>query len=354
MFGRTFPALECAACILTPKMVAASQHDRIKLLTNSELVQVLGKAGSYRARILKKARYVDEKGCVACGLCSEACPVTVPSAFDAGITTRKAIYLPFQQAVPNSFLVDAANCLYQTNQTCGACARKCPNGCVNLDEKDEVIEIAVGSIVMATGYDVLDVHKIGRYGYGKHPNVLTALEFERLTNDSGPTGGRIVCRTQKFSGSAMPAEWTFNPLGVSPRRIAIIHCVGSRDANHNRYCSQVCCMYSLKFAHLVKEKLPDAVCYEFYIDLRAFGKGYEEFAERIRQEGTFMVRGRSTSVTESGNGLVIRGEDIMSDRLRISGRYGSAGYWSDSGARERRTEQNSGHRLRCGRVVYGA
>jgi heterodisulfide reductase subunit A2 len=315
MFDKTFPTLDCAACILTPKMVAVGQHDMINLLTNSEVAEVSGTPGAYRAKILKRARRVDSKACVACSICSDVCPVSVLSDFDSGITTRKAIYVPFPQAVPNVYMVDAANCTYVKNGKCGACAKKCPKECINLNETDEIVEVEVGNIVIATGYDVLDAEKIERYGYGKHPNVLTALEFERLTNASGPTGGKIVTQSKQFNKRLKKEEWVFDPAGQPPRSVAIIHCVGSRDASYNPYCSRVCCMYSLKFAHLVKEKLHDAACYEFYIDMRAFGKGYEEFAERIKQEGAFVVRGRSATISESEGRLVVKGEDIVNDRL---------------------------------------
>jgi heterodisulfide reductase subunit A len=317
MFDKTFPTLDCAACILTPKMVSVGQHDMIGLFTNSQLEELTGSPGAYKAKIRKRARRVDIKSCVSCGICTDHCPVVVPSEFDSCITTRKAIYIPFPQAVPNTYLVDAENCTYVQSggKKCGACLKKCPKECINLNEKDEVIEVEIGNIILATGYDVLDAQKIARYGYGKYPNVLTALEFERLTNASGPTGGKIVTKTEKYDKRTKTQEWVFDPAGESPRAVAIVHCVGSRDSNYNSYCSRVCCMYSLKFAHLVKEKLHDTTCYEFYIDMRAFGKGYEEFAERIKQEGTFVVRGRSATVVESNGRLVVRGEDIIKDTL---------------------------------------
>ena len=317
MFDKTFPTLDCAACILTPKMVSVGQHEMIDLLTYSEVESISGSPGAFKATILRNTRRVDESSCVACGICSDVCPVSVPSEFDAGIATRKAIYIPFPQAVPNAYLVDESACTYvQTNgQKCGACAKKCPKGCVDLDAHGDVMQIEVGNVVVATGYDVLDARSIERYGYGTQPNVLTALEFERLTNASGPTGGRIVTKTKQFNKRKKAEEWVFDPDGASPRSVAIIHCVGSRDANYNAYCSRVCCMYSLKFAHLVKEKLPDAVCYEFYIDMRAFGKGYDEFFQRVKDEGTFVMRGRSGSVAEHDGQMIVRGEDIISDRM---------------------------------------
>jgi heterodisulfide reductase subunit A2 len=317
MFDKTFPTLDCAACILTPKMVAVAQHENIRLMTCTDVLDVGGSAGAYAVRLRSRARRVDVSDCVVCHACVEVCPVSVPSEFDAGISTRKAIYLPFPQAVPNSYLVDPDACTWvQTDgRKCGACLRKCTKHCIHLEEQDRMFELEVGHIIVATGYDVFDARRVARYGYGAHPNVLTALEFERLTNASGPTGGRIVLRTRRFNRRRKADEWVFDPGGPSPRRLAIIHCVGSRDRHYNPYCSRVCCMYSLKFAHLVREKLPDAECREFYIDMRAFGKGYEEFFERIRQEGVFVVRGRSASVEMRGDDMFVKGEDIVGDRV---------------------------------------
>jgi heterodisulfide reductase subunit A len=317
MFDKTFPTLDCAACILTPKMVAVGQHEMIDLLTYSEVESVTGVPGAFKATILRHARRVDESACVACAMCSDVCPVSVPSEFDAGIADRKAVYIPFPQAVPNAYLVDEASCTYvQTNgQKCGACAKKCPKDCIDLDAHGDVMQVEVGSVIVATGYETLDAARIEQYGYGVHPNVLTALEFERLTNASGPTGGRIVTKTLRHNKRKKVDEWVFDPEGAAPRSVAIIHCVGSRDTNYNAYCSRVCCMYSLKFAHLVKEKLPEAPCYEFYIDMRAFGKGYEAFFERIQDEGTFIIRGRSATVTSQDGQMYVKGEDILSDSV---------------------------------------
>ena len=317
MFDKTFPTLDCAACILTPKMVSVGQHDMIKLLTRSKVIAVSGKPGSYRVKIKQKARRVDILSCVACGLCVDACPIKVDSEFDAGISLRKAIYIPFPQAVPNAYLIDEAHCRYvlTDGEKCGVCLRKCPKECINLDEKDSTIDIEVGNIILATGYEMLDVSKIEQYGYGIYPNVLTSLEFERLTNASGSTGGRIVTKTKHINKKTKAEEWVFSPEGIPPRSVALIHCVGSRNKKYNPYCSRVCCMYSLKFAHLIKEKIPNVTVYEFYIDMRAFGKGYEEFAERIKQEGTFVIRGHSASVSMNNGQMFVRGEDIFNDRL---------------------------------------
>jgi heterodisulfide reductase subunit A len=317
MFDKTFPTLDCAACILTPKMVSVGQHDMIKLLTKSKVVSVSGKPGAYRVKIKQSPRFVDITSCVACNQCSDVCPVKVDSEFDAGISKRKAIYIPFPQAVPNAFLVDEKSCTYilSDGQKCGACVKKCPKECINLHEQEHVIDIEVGNIILATGYELLNITQIEQYGYGKFPNVLTSLEFERLTNASGTTGGRIVTKTSRMNKKTGKEEWYFSAEGVPPRSVALIHCVGSRNKNYNAYCSRVCCMYSLKFAHLIKEKIPNVSVYEFYIDMRAFGKGYEEFAERIKQEGTFVVRGHSASVDIKNDQMIVKGEDIFNDRL---------------------------------------
>lgn len=317
MFDKTFPTLDCAACILTPKMVSVGQHEMIRLLTRSNVVAVSGKPGAYRVKIRQKARFVDVKSCVACNICAEVCPVKVKSEFDAGISLRKAIYIPFPQAVPNAYLVDETSCTYilSEGQKCGACMKKCPKECIDLNEKDKVIDIEVGNIILATGYEFLDVGRIEQYGYGVYPDVLTSIEFERLTNASGTTGGRIVTKTKVTDKKTGKEQWIFSPEGIPPKSVALIHCVGSRNKKYNPYCSRVCCMYSLKFAHLLKEKVPNVNVYEFYIDMRAFGKGYEEFAERIKQEGTFVVRGHSASVAMKNGQMIVRGEDIFNDRL---------------------------------------
>jgi len=317
MFDKTFPTLDCAACILTPKMVSIAQHDMIDLMTRSEVESVSGVPGAYHVKIRQHARFVDIDACVACDICSGVCPVKVPSEFDAGLSMRKAIYIPFPQAVPNAYLIDPASCTYiQTDgEKCGVCAKKCPKECIDLHQQDTITEVDVGNIIIATGYDVLDAKKLEQYGYGIYPNVFTALEFERMTNASGSTGGKIVTKTKVQNKRTKEDEWVLLPDGVAPKSVAIIHCVGSRNKKYNAYCSRVCCMYSLKFAHLVREKVPNVECYEFYIDMRAFGKGYEEFAERIKSEGTFVVRGRSATVEMHGDQMIVNGEDIIHDKV---------------------------------------
>ena len=312
MFDKTFPTLDCAACILTPKMVEVGQHPNIDLLTYSEVRKVEGEPGNYKVTVLKKARRVDISVCIGCGVCAEKCPSKVPSEFDAGTTMRKAIYIPFPQAVPNKYLIDEANCRYvQEDGKCGVCAKVCPaENCINLDARDEEVELTVGNIIIATGFQVFDAKRMEQFGYGKYPNVLTSIEFERLVNAAGPTGGNLRFRTQDKKGN-----WIFEDQGKEPESVAIIHCIGSRDQNYHKYCSRVCCMYSLKMAHLVKEKDPKAEVYEFYIDMRAFGKGYEEFYERIKDEGVHIIRGKTAEIKQKGDKLLLRSEDMLRNRI---------------------------------------
>jgi len=310
-FDKTFPTLDCAACILTPKMVEVGQHKNIELITYSEIQEVSGIPGNFKVKIFKKARRVDIAKCIGCGTCSEKCPSKAPSEFDAGTTLRKAIYIPFPQAVPNKYLIDAENCTYVQKGKCGICVKVCPvENCINLDEKDEVIEINVGNIIVATGFKIFDAQKIKQLGYGKYPNVVTSLEFERIVNASGPTGGNIYLASIDKKGNRI-----FTTEGAIPKSLALIHCVGSRDENFNNYCSRVCCMYSLKLAHLIKEKLPEADVYEYYIDMRAFGKGYEEFYQRIKNEGIKIVQGKTAKIEENGSKLKLRSENILEGKL---------------------------------------
>jgi len=310
MFDKTFPTLDCAACILTPKMVEVGQHPLIDLMTYCEVQEISGEPGDFTVKILKKARRVDLTTCIGCGICAEKCPALSPSEFDVKTTLRKAIYVPFPQAVPNKFLIDEEHCIYVQKGKCGVCAKVCPPGSVHLDEKDEIIELNVGNIIVATGFQTFDASRAENLGYGKFPNVLTSLEFERLVNASGPTEGKITLRSTDKKGNPV-----FVKESKSPQKVALIHCVGSRDENYNRYCSKVCCMYSLKLAHLVKEKIPAAEVYEYYIDMRSFGKGYEEFYERIKTEGISVIRGKTAKIEQQGDRLLLRTEDIENAQL---------------------------------------
>ena len=299
---KTFPTLDCSACILTPKMVEADQHPNITLWSYSEVESVSGFIGNFTISVRKKARYVIEDLCTGCGICEEKCPrKVVDEVFEAGLGYRKAIYRPFPQAVPKYPVLDVSNCTYFERGKCKACQLLCPTGAIDFEQEDELIEIEVGNIILATGYQPFDARKIPQYGYGRLANVFTALEFERMVNSAGPTDGKLVLRD-----------------GVTqPQSVAIVHCVGSRDQNYHEYCSKVCCMYSLKFAHLVHERLPGTEVYNFYIDMRTPGKGYEEFYHRLLHEGTHFIRGRVAEVTDAARlpgedgKLIVQAEDTL-------------------------------------------
>ena len=305
-FDKTFPTLDCSACILTPKMSEVGQHENVTLLTYSELEEVSGSIGSFRVKIRKRARYVNEDVCTGCGVCAEKCPKKVTDhAFEAGLGQRKAIYTPFPQAVPRVPVIDADSCIWFQREKCRACEKLCPTGAIDFDQEDEIVEVEVGNIILATGWKLFDCTQLPQYGYGRLPNVYTAMEFERMCNAAGPTGGKIVLRDGK----------------TEPEAVAIIHCVGSRDANHNSYCSNVCCMAALKFGHLTLEKTRADV-YSFYIDLRTNHKDYEEFYQRLLGEGMHFVRGKVAEVTNADrmpfeNGkLIVQAEDTLLGRQR--------------------------------------
>ncbi len=303
-FDKTFPTLDCAACILTPKMVEAGSHPNIELMAYSEVIDVGGFDGDFEITVCKKARYVDADTCTGCGVCQEKCPKKViDGVFEAGLGYRKAIYSPFPQAVPKIPVIDKPNCTYFEKGTCKACEKFCETKSIKWDDEDEIVKFKVGNIIVATGFDLFDARRIEEYGYGRLPNVFTSLEFERLSNSAGPTGGDVVLRD-----------------GVThPKTVGIVHCVGSRDRNYNPYCSAICCMQSLKFAHLVKEHT-DADVYEFYIDMRTPGKSYDEFYQRLLEEGTIFVRGRVASIEQADGVEAPEGQVIVQVEDTLAGR----------------------------------
>jgi len=290
---KTFPTLDCAACIMTPKMVDAGRHPNIELLTYSEIKEATRTRGSFKVKILKKPRYVDETKCTGCGICAQHCPIEVPNEFDEGLGVRRAIYVPFPQAVPLIYTIDKENCL-----ECGLCERVCGAGAVDLDQQPEEIDVEVGAIIVTTGYNLFDARKKEAYGYGVYENVITGLALERLLSASGPTGGHVL----------RPSD------GKIPRKVAFVQCVGSRDEKTgNLYCSRVCCMYATKEAQLIKEHVPDVDVTIFYMDIRAFGKGFEEFYKRAEKEfGIKYVKGRVAEIIEEPitKNLLIRAENI--------------------------------------------
>lgn len=303
---KTFPTLDCSACILTPKMVQVGEHPNIELMSYSEIEEVSGSVGSFKIKVRKKAKYVDYSKCTGCGVCMEKCPKKVNNEFDLGLSKRKAIYVMFPQAVPNKPVIDKENCTYFIKGKCRICEKFCEVGAIKWDDEDKIVEIEVGTVIIATGYTLYDISSFTYYGYGIYPDVYTALEFERMSNASGPTGGKIVKRD-----------------GTPPQAVGIIHCVGSRDEHHKNYCSRVCCMYAVKFAHLIREKV-GATVYNFFLEMRAFGKGYEEFYKRVQKEGVRFIRGKPARVTnraeapEEEGKLIIEVEDTLSQRnLRV-------------------------------------
>ena len=300
-FDKTFPTLDCSACILTPKMSDVDTHPNITLRTWAELEELSGYVGNFEAKIRKKARKLVEADCTGCGECIEKCPKkVVDDDFEAGLGYRKAIYKPFPQAVPKYPVMDVENCTFFERGKCRVCEKFCPTDCIKFDQEDELVDIEVGNVVLATGWQMFDCAKMSQYGYGRLANVFTSLEFERMCNSSGPTTGKIVMRD-----------------GVTePKSIAIVHCVGSRDKRHNPYCSSICCMAAMKFGHLAIEKT-GAEVFSFYIDLRANMKGYEEFYDRLLNEGMHFIRGKVAEVSDADRHegeegkLIVQAEDTL-------------------------------------------
>jgi heterodisulfide reductase subunit A len=293
---KTFPTLDCASCIFTPKTVEVVRNKNIELFVCSEVVDVKGYVGNFTVTIKKHPTYVDPSRCTGCGDCVEACVLKkgVPSEFEEGMARRKAIYIAFPQAVPLKAVVDKESCLLLTKGKCKkACMEACKAEAINFDQKEEVIEKEVGSIIVATGYDPFDPHLLPQYGYGVYDNIITGLQFERLSSPSGPNSGEILLKD-----------------GTVPKSIAFLHCIGSRDENAKLYCSRICCMASMKQAHLAKEKT-GAEIYEFYIDINAFGKGYQEFYKRVREEGIYFIRGKGSEIYKKDGRLIVEAEDTL-------------------------------------------
>ena len=266
---KTFPTMDCSICILAPKMIEVSRQPNVKLLTNSEVQEVSGEAGNFHVKVLKKARFVDENKCVGCGTCATKCPVKCPDEFNMGLSERRAIYVPFAQAVPRIYTIDKEHCLYFTKGVCRICEKFCGAKAINFDQKDETVELEIVSIVVSIGFDLFDPSVIKEYGYRRYKNVLTALEFERMISSTGPTNGRIIRLSD----------------GKQPNTIAFIQCVGSRSLSEGYpYCSSVCCMFATKEAVLAKEHEPKTDVYIFYTDLMVSGKGFQDFANRASRE----------------------------------------------------------------------
>ncbi len=296
--SETFPTLDCSQCILTPRMVEVAQHPRITLYTYSEVESLDGFIGNFKVRIRKHARSIDEKLCTGCGICAQKCTSRrIPSEFNAGLGQRNAMYVPFPQAVPNKPVIDRTRCTYYLKGKCKLCEKICPAHAVRLGQEDEIVEADVGAVVVATGFDVKGADFFPEYGYGKLPDVITGLQFERLASASGPTLGEI----------RRPSD------GKIAESVVFIACAGSRDpAKGIAYCSKICCMYTAKHAMLYRHKVHNGRAYVFYMDIRAGGKMYEEFVRRaIEDDGVRYVRGRVSRVYPRDGQLVVKGVDTL-------------------------------------------
>jgi len=295
---KTFPTNDCAICIAAPKMVELARHPNITLLTSAQVERVSGSAGNFEALIWRQATYVDPDKCTGCGDCASACPVEVDDAFNGRLSRRKAIYLQFPQAVPAIYTIDYTHCV-----GCGACDRACAAGAIAFLRRSRSVMARVSSIVVATGFETLEPTEIRKeYGYGRYPNVLTAIQYERLLSASGPTGGAV----------ARPSD------GRYPERVAWIQCVGSRSLQGGYpYCSKICCMYATKEALITLEHAPDTQATIFYMDLRAYGKDFQQFYRRAAGQGVRYVRGRPAAVEEDRDrNLVVTYEDTLSGAVR--------------------------------------
>ena len=294
---KTFPTLDCSACILTPKMVDCARHPNIHLHTYSEVKAVSRHDSTFSVQVLERARYVDMDRCTGCGDCALKCPTKVLDSFNMQLNERRAIYLQFPQAVPMVMTIDPEHCIYLNRGKCGLCKRICEADAIDFEQQDRQLDLKVGTIIVATGFDPFDASDKPEFGYGLYPNVITGLEFERLASASGPTSGKIQLN------------------GTVPQELVFIHCVGSRDKlQGGEYCSRICCMYTAKQAHLAHDKIPGAKITVFYMDVRAFGKGFEEFYDRVRAEGVTYRRGNPSEIYKRGDKLIVRAEDTLLGR----------------------------------------
>ncbi len=305
---KTFPTLDCAACILTPKMVDVAQNDKIKIYSYSEVESVKGFVGNFTVSIKKKARYVDETKCTGCGICTEKCPMKkTPNLFNLGLDNRSAIYIPFAQAIPKVATIDADYCNMLKNGKCGVCSKVCAAGAIDYKQQDQIVEEKYGAIVVATGFNPIKLDNYDEFAYNESPDVVTSLELERLMNAAGPNGGTLLRPSDK----------------THPHTIVFVQCVGSRDTTDcgKPYCSKICCMYTAKHAMLIRDKYPDTEVYVFYIDVRTPGKNFDEFYRRAVEEyGVHYIKGMVGKVMPQPDGkLLVRASDLLAnEQLQIS------------------------------------
>ncbi len=300
---KTFPTLDCSACILTPKMVDAAAHKNISIYTYSEVENVSGFVGDFTVDIRKKARSVDMNKCTGCGVCQEKCPSKkTPSEFNRGLNNRSAIYTPFAQAIPNVPVIDREACIKFKTGKCGLCAKVCGAGAIDYEQEDEIVTRKYGAIVVATGFDMIKLDRFDEYAYSQSPDVITSFELERIMNAAGPTKGHL----ERMSDHKAPKDVVF------------IQCVGSRctDERGKPYCSKVCCMYTAKHAMLIRDKYPDVNVTVFYIDVRTPGKNFDEFYRRAVEEyGVHYIKGQVGKVIPQADGsLLVRGVDLIDNR----------------------------------------
>jgi heterodisulfide reductase subunit A len=285
-FEEVFSNMECSTCMVAPIQQELLQDKNINLLTLSEVEEVKGSFGDFTVKVNKKARYVDMVNCIGCGACFEPCPVSLKNEFEEGLSERKAIYVPCAGALPNVPMIDTKNCLRFKGKKCTACQEACMFEAIDYKQKDEKLELKVGAIVVATGFKILDSKKLPKYGYGKFDDVYSSLEFERLYASNGPTDGNIVLKN-----------------GRTPKSVAIIHCVGRDEKG---YCSSVCCMYSLKYNHYLKTKIPEIKISEFYKDLCIPGKAHQKFYEKMKENNVNMIRASEIEVKKQGKEMIVK------------------------------------------------
>jgi len=285
-FEEVFSNMECSTCMIAPIQQELLQDKNINLLTLAEVEEVKGSFGDFTVKVNKKARYVDMVNCIGCNACFDPCPVSLKNEFEEGLSERKAIYVPCAGALPNIPMIDTENCIRFKGKKCTACQEACMFEAIDYNQKDEKLELKVGAIIVATGFNIFDSKNLPKYGYGKFDDVYSALEFERLYASNGPTEGNIVLKN-----------------GKTPKSVAIVHCVGRDEKG---YCSSVCCMYSLKFSHYLKTKLPEIKISEFYTDLCIPGKSHQKFYEKIKETNVDMIRASEIEVTKQGKEMVIK------------------------------------------------